>query len=212
VPDREPLNRERIIAAALALADADGVDALSMRTLAGRLGCAPMSLYNHVADKDELLAEMLEAVADEVGPPTPDRDPLEAIRLRAISTREVLVRHRWAAELWQRAVPGPARTRIMEELLAMLARTDLSPEAAHHGFHAVNNHVLGYTLQELGMTMGDDPEKTARDYQKAIVDDFPLMAAHIQQHLDGDTSRTFELVLDLILDGLTRLGPRSQGR
>ena len=205
MPDREPLNRERIVAAALALADTDGVDALSMRTLAARLGCAPMSLYNHVADKDELLTAMLEAVADEIEPLAPDRDPLDAIRVRAISTREALVRHRWAAELWQRAALGPARTRLMEELLAMLARTDLSPEVAHHGFHAVNNHVLGYTLQELGMNMGKDPERTARDFQKAIVADFPLMAAHIQQHLDGDTSRTFELVLDLILEGLVRL-------
>jgi AcrR family transcriptional regulator len=204
VPDRKPLNRERIVAAALALADTDGVAALSMRTLAGRLGCAPMSLYNHVADKDELLTAMLEAVADEIEPPEPNREPLDNIRTRAISTRQALVRHPWAAELWQRSVPGPARTRLMEQLLAMLARTDLSPEGAHHGFHAVNNHVLGYTLQELGMNMGDDPEKTARDFQKAIVADFPLMAAHIQQHLDGDTSRTFELVLELILEGLLR--------
>jgi AcrR family transcriptional regulator len=198
------LNRERIVAGALALADAEGVDALSMRTLAGRLGCAPMSLYNHVADKDELLTAMLEAVADEIEPPDPDCEPLDAIRARAIATREALVRHPWAAERWQRSMPGPARTRLMEELLAMLARTDLSPETAHHGFHAVNNHVLGYTLQELGMNMGDDPETTARNFQEAIVADFPLMAAHIQQHLDGDTSRTFELVLDLILEGLVR--------
>lgn len=203
--DREPLNRDRIVAAAVALVDTDGVDALSMRTLAGRLGCAPMSLYNHVADKDELLTAMLEAIADEIEPPEPDREPLDAIRARAISTRAALARHPWAAELWQRSVPGPARTRLMEELLEMLARTDLSPKVAHHGFHAVNNHVLGYTLQDLGMNMGDDPEKTARDFQDAIVADFPLMAAHIQQHLDGDTSRTFELVLDLILEGLARL-------
>jgi AcrR family transcriptional regulator len=208
VPDREPLNRERIVAAALALADTDGVDALSMRTLAGRLGCAPMSLYNHVADKDELLTAMLEAVAEEIELSETTREPLDAIRVRAISTRDALVRHPWAAELWLRFVPGPARTRLMEELLAMLARTDLSPEVAHHGFHAVNNHVLGYTLQELGMSMGDDPATTARDFQQAIAADFPLMAAHIQQHLDGDTSRTFELVLDLILEGLVRLDRR----
>ena len=204
MPDREPLNRARIVAAALALADGDEVAALSMRTLAGRLGCAPMSLYNHVVDKDELLTAMLEAVADEIEPPEPDREPLDAIRVRAISTREALVRHPWAADLWQRSLPGPARTRLMEEMLAMLARTDLSPQVAHHGFHAINNHVLGYTLQELGMNMGDDPAKTARDFQEEIAADFPLMAAHIQQHLDGDTSRTFELVLDLILEGLVR--------
>ena len=205
MPDREPLNRDRIVAAAVALVDTDGVDALSMRTLAGRLGCAPMSLYNHVADKDELLTAMLEAIADEIEPLEPDREPFDAIRARAISTRDALARHPWAAELWQRAVPGPARTRLMEELLEMLARTDLSPKVAHHGFHAVNNHVVGYTLQDLGMNMGDDPEKTVRDFQEAIVAEFPLMAAHIQQHLDGDTSRTFELVLDLIIEGLARL-------
>lgn len=99
----------------------------------------------------------------------------------------------------------------MEELLAMFSKSDLSPEVAHHGFHAINNHVLGYTLQELGMNVGDDPRRTARAFQKAIAADFPLMAAHIQQHLDGDTSRTFELVLDFILEGLVQRS-RAGGR
>lgn len=205
MPDRQPLDRAGIVEAAVALADVEGVGALSMRGLARRLRCAPMSLYNHVADKDALLSAMLEAVADEIEAPHADTDPFDAIRAGAISTREALVRHRWAAGLWQRDVPGPARTRLMERLLELLDATDLSPEVAHHGFHAINNHVLGYTLQELGMDMGEDPEQTARDYQTGIAADFPRMAAHVQQHLDGDTSRTFELVLDLILDGLVRL-------
>ncbi len=205
-PTREPLDRARIVATGVALADDDGVGALSMRNLARRLGFEVMSLYNHVASKDELLALMVDAVAAEIDPPSPDDAPLAAVRAQAIATHDALVRHRWAPVLWLRYLPGPARTRLMEDLLRLLATSGLSPDLAHHGFHAVNNHVLGYTLQQLEMTLGRaDPEATAREFLAGIDGAYPHMAAHVRQHLDGDTARSFELVLDLILDGLVRL-------
>ncbi len=204
---REPLDRARIVAAAVALADAEGVGAVSMRNLARRLGYEVMSLYNHVAHKGELLGLMVDEVAAQIAAPPPGTPPLAAVRTMAVATRDVFVAHPWAPELWQRHVPGPARTRAMEELLRLLDESGLSPDVAHHGFHAVNNHVLGYTLQELGMTMGEeDPESSARKYLADIeTGDYPHVAAHVRQHLEGDTASSFELVLDLILDGLVRL-------
>ena len=203
---REPLHRAGIVAAAMALADEEGVGALSMRNLAGRLGYEVMSLYNHVANKDELLFLMVDAVAAEIDGPPPGAAPLAAVRAGAVSTHDVLVRHPWAPDLWQRHLPGPARNRLMEDLLGLLDQSGLSPDLAHHGFHAVNNHVLGYTLQQLGMALDDDSDAKAREYLAGIdTGDFPHMVAHVRQHLDGDTASSFELVLDLILDGLVRL-------
>jgi AcrR family transcriptional regulator len=207
---REPLDRAAIVARAVAFADERGTDALSMRKLAGELGYEVMSLYNHVANKDEVLALMVDAVAAEVPAPDPDTEPLIAVRTLAVETRAALVRHPWAAGLWLRHMPGPARVHHMERLLASLAATDLSPAVAHLAFHAVNNHVIGYTLQEQAMAYvlppDGDADALARSFLVGIdTQAHPHIATHVQQHLDGDTASSFELVLDLILDGLTRL-------
>jgi AcrR family transcriptional regulator len=195
------------VAAAIAVVDADGVGALSMRHLASRVGYEVMSLYNHVTNKDELLSLMVDVVAAEVGPPDPSATPLQAVRSMAVATRGALGRHPWAAELWLRQMPGPARTQLMDHLLQLLDQSGLSAELAHHGFHAVTNHVLGYTLQELGMTAGRESiEATAEQFLAGIsATTYPHMVAHVRQHLDGQTGSSFELVLDLILDGLVRL-------
>lgn len=208
-PQREPLNRDAILTTAIDLADVDGVGALSMRNLARSLGFEVMALYNHVANKNELLAAMVDAVAGEIAPPESEVEPLAAVRELAIATRAVLVIHPWASELWLKHLPGPARSDQMELLLRTLGASGLSDELAHHGFHAVTNHVHGYTLQEQGMTLGQDRESaedTMFEYLATLSDDdHPHAIAHVHQHLDGDTSSSFELVLDLILDGLVRL-------
>jgi AcrR family transcriptional regulator len=207
--DREPLDRDAIVANAVAFADERGTDALSMRKLAAVLGYEVMSLYNHVANKDEVLSLMVDAVAAEIPAPNPDDDPLVAVRTLALDTREALLRHPWAASLWLRQLPGPARVQHMEYLLAALAATEMTPAVAHLAFHAVNNHVIGYTLQEQAMAYvvpaGGDPDALARSFLDGIsADDLPHIVTHIQKHLDGDTARSFDLVLDLILDGLSR--------
>ncbi len=207
--EREPLDRDAIVARAVAFADEHGTDALSMRKLAAELGYEVMSLYNHVANKAEVLALMVDAVAAEVPAPNPDDDPLVAVRTLAIETRAALVRHPWAAALWLRHLPGPERVQHMEYLLAALAATDMTPAVAHLAFHAVNNHVIGYTLQEQAMAYivptDADPDALARSFMEGLsADDLPHTVTHIQQHLDGDTARSFDLVLDLILDGLAR--------
>ncbi len=207
--EREPLDRDAIVGRAVAFADEHGTDALSMRKLAAELGYEVMSLYNHVANKNEVLALMVDAVAVEIPAPMPDDDPLVAVRTLAIETRAALVRHPWAASLWLRQLPGPARVQHMEDHLAALAATDMAPAVAHLAFHAVNNHVIGYTLQEQAMAYvlpaGGDGDALARSFMDGLsTDAFPHTITHIQQHLDGDTARSFELVLDLILDGLAR--------
>jgi AcrR family transcriptional regulator len=202
-----PLGRAAIVAAAVAAADTEGIGALSMRRLARSLGYETMSLYNHVRNKDELLSSMVDAVVGEVGPPDPSDAPLDAVRATAIATRGALGRHPWAAELWLRHLPGPERTRLMDELLRLLDESGLRPDLAHHGFHAVTNHVVGYSLQEIGMTRDrGDPVGTAEQYLADISNGkYPYMVAHVRQHLEGDTASSFELVLDLILDGLVRM-------
>jgi AcrR family transcriptional regulator len=206
---REPLDRDAIVSRAVAFADERGTDALSMRKLAAELGYEVMSLYNHVANKAEMLSLMVDAVAGEISDPDPGGDPLVAVRTLAVDTRAALVRHPWAASLWLRQLPGPARVRHMENQLAALAATDMTPRVAHLAFHAVNNHVIGYTLQEQAMTYvvpaDGDADSLARSFIEGIsADDFPHTIAHVQQHLDGDTASSFELVLDLLLDGLAR--------
>ncbi|MEL7207478.1 MAG: TetR/AcrR family transcriptional regulator C-terminal domain-containing protein [Actinomycetota bacterium] len=208
--ERAPLDRDAIVEAAIALADAEGIAALSMRKLAASLGFEVMSLYNHIANKDELLAAMVDAVAAEVDELPSGLPPLEEARALAVATRAAFVRHPWAPDLWLRHMPGPARTDQMEHLLRVLAESGLSAENAHHGFHAVNNHVVGYTLQELGMALppGDDTavDARAREYLAGLSSErHAHTIAHVHQHLAGDTSSSFELVLDLILDGLVRL-------
>jgi AcrR family transcriptional regulator len=208
--DRAPLDRNAIVAGGIAFADERGTDGLSMRKLAAGLGYEVMSLYNHVASKAEVLTLMVDAVAAEIPDPDPAAEPLVAVRALAVDTRAALVRHPWAASLWLRQLPGPARVRHMENHLAALAATDLSPRVAHLAFHAVNNHVIGYTLQEQAMayvTLSDgDAEVLARSFMEGLSEeDSPHTITHVRQHLDGDTASSFELVLDLILDGLARL-------
>lgn len=216
---RQPLERDVIVRAAIALADANGVGALAMRKLAEELGFKVMALYNHVANKDDLLGYMVDAVAAEIQTPPSDTPPLEALRSVAISMQAVLRRHPWAPELWNRHLPGLARTRHMEYLLRTLDHTGLPGELAHHGFHAITNHVVGYTLQEVEMSaaLGSDQaalEGKGAEYLSGIsAEEFPYMVAHVHQHLEGHASSSFELVLNLILDGLVRMSAdRSTGR
>ncbi len=206
---REPLDTQRIVAAGIELADAEGVDALTMRRLAERLGLKVMALYNHVANKDELLSLMVDSIAGSIELPSRDAEAMQAVRAHAVAMRAAFVRHPWAPALWQRYLPGPHRIDHMESQLRTLNESGLPPAIAHHGFHAVKNHVLGYTLQELAMDFdADDADApSAIDVFLASVTPgtHPHTVAHVQQHIDGDTGSSFELVLDLILDGLAGL-------
>ena len=206
---RTPLDAERIVTVGIELADGDGVSSLTMRRLADELGYKVMALYRHVANKDELLTLMVDAVAGTIVMPDPGAAPMDGIRQHAIATRDAFVRHPWAPSLWLHHMPGPRRIDHMEYLLAAFSRSGLPDDLAHHGFHAVNNHVLGYTLQAQEMDIPADEasmEEMARGFIASLdPTDHHHTIAHVEQHLAGDTGTSFELVLDLILDGLARL-------
>lgn len=200
--DRKPLTRERILTKAIELADAEGVSELSMRKLARSLGFEVMSLYNHVSNKTDLLEGMTDQVAGEIEHPPPDLPWDEAMRQISRSTKEALTTHRWAAMLWVTTMPGPIRFDLMEWNLATLARADLDEDASHSAFHAINNHVIGYVLQNVLLDF--DPEGEWRDRIDDLVstERHPHVLAHIQQHLSGDHGPSFDYVLDLIVDGI----------
>ncbi len=206
---RTPLDRDAIVRAGIELADAEGVGVLTMRRVADHLGFKAMALYNHISSKEDLLKAMLDAIATEIDEPPPECEPMQAIRQHAIATRDAFLRHPWAAGLWGVTMPGESRTAHIEYLLSVLARSDLDAETAHDGFHAINNHVLGYSMQEQALTVlfaGRGIESLVNEFQEtAPVDRFPHTNAHLQEHLDGNTSTSFELVLDLILEGLARV-------
>jgi AcrR family transcriptional regulator len=210
VAPRTPLSRERVLHAAVALADEAGIEALSMRRLAKELGVEAMSLYNHVANKDEILDGILDVVVGEIDLPSDGVDWKTAIRRSAISTRDVLLRHRWASTHWMsRQSAGHARLRHGDWILKTLREAGFPKDLIYHAFHILEAHVLGFTGMQLSLPHGgEDLAGIAATFLRELpADEYPDLVEHITQHLephDGDEGG-FELGLDLILDGLERL-------
>jgi AcrR family transcriptional regulator len=207
---RIPLSRERVLHAAVALADVGGIEALSMRRLAKELGVEAMSLYNHVANKDEILDGIIDLVVGEIDHPSDGVDWKTAIRRSAISSRDVLLRHRWASKLWMsRQGGGRARLRHADWTLKTLREAGFSKDLIYHAFHILDAHVLGFTALQLSIPhRGEDLAGMATTFlQQLPADEYPDFVEHVMQHLEphhGDEGG-FELGLDLILDGLERL-------
>ena len=201
-----------MLRAAIALADEEGIEALSMRRLAKELGVEAMSLYNHVANKDEILSGMLDLVLGEIDLPAATADWKAAIRANAVSNRETFLGHPWAAALSisPQSGGGPAQLRRSDRLLRTLREAGLSEELIYHAFHIVGSHILGFTVQQLNYQQmeGADLKDLANAFlQKLPVDEYPDFVEHVQQHLEPHDGAEggFELGLDLILDGLERL-------
>lgn len=212
---RPPLSREAVLVAAVLLADEDGIEALSMRRLGAALGVEAMSLYNHVADKDDLLGGMVELVVAEFELPSTGRPWKAALRASAISAHEALVRHPWAADLLvtRPMQVGPARLRHMDGVLRALRGAGLSEMTTDHAFHVLDSYIIGITLQEVSfpievVRMPGMAEAFLRDFP---VDEYPAMAEHVRFHIDSGIydEGDFEFGLDLILDGLERSRKRS---
>ena len=208
---RTPLSRERVLRAAVDVADADGIGALSMRQLGGMLGVEAMSLYNHVAGKDDLLDGMVDVVFSEIDLPPAGTDWKLAMRQRAISARQVLSRHRWALGLMEsRASPGPATLRHHDAVIGLLREGGFSIAMAAHAFSVLDSHIYGFALQEASLPF-DTAEQTA-ELAEAILQQLPagayphlaeLTTEHVLQP-GYDYGNEFEFGLDLILDGLER--------
>jgi AcrR family transcriptional regulator len=212
---RAPLSRERVLRAAIALADAAGVEALSMRKLAKELGVEAMSLYNHVANKDDILDGIVDMVFGEIEPPSTEVDWKAAMRQRAISTREALRRHPWAIGLMEaRPKPGPANVQLHEAVLKCLREAGFSLPATVHAYSVQDSYIYGFALQENALPAAlDTPEGGAEVAARVLAatpgaDELPysfeMVAGHIATSGYNFTEE-FEFGLDLILDGLERL-------
>ena len=207
---RAPLSKERVLRAAVELADRDGLDALSMRRLAKELGVEAMSLYNHVANKDEILAGMLEVVVGEIELPADEADWKLAVRRSAISNRDVLRRHPWASRLWMSAQSGgPAQLTRTDWVLRTFREAGLTQHLVYHALHILDAYVLGATVQHQSFPYkGEELAGLANTFlQQLPADEYPDLVEHVRQHLDPPpgTEGGFELGLDLILTGLERL-------
>ena len=212
---RVPLSRERILRAAVALADRSGVESLSMRKVAQELDVVPMALYRHVANKDEMLDGMLDLVVGEVDPPEAGVDWKTAIRGRILSARRALLRHPWAASVIEtRGDPTPAVIQYMDQMIGLLRSGGFSMELTHHALHAMGSRMLGFSQELFDDTADMNPEMEAEMW-RATADLYPYIGELIETVMHDDASVVggrgcddqfeFEFALDLMLDGLERL-------
>lgn len=210
---RVPLSRERVFRGAIAIADAAGIGALTMRSLARELGVKPMSLYHHVANKEEILDGIIDVVFNEIELPPADAGWRSAIRQRAISARRVLARHPWATPLVEsRTNPGPATLRQHDSVIGTFRRAGFSIQMTAHAFSLLDSYVYGFAIQEAGLPFtGPD---AAADVTESILaqflpsDEYPHLAELATEHVlqpGYDYGDEFELGLDFILDGFDRL-------
>jgi AcrR family transcriptional regulator len=208
---RVPLSRERVLRAAVTRADERGLKSLTMRSLGEAVGVEAMSLYNHVANKDDLLDGMVDLVFSEIQLPTSGGDWKTAMRQRAISAREALARHPWALGLMEsRTSPGPAALRHHDAVLGCLRNGGFPVELAAHAFSALDSYIYGFVLQEANLPF-DTAEETAEVAQMILqqlpADQYPHLTELTIEHVlqpGYDYGDEFEYGLDLILDGLDR--------
>jgi AcrR family transcriptional regulator len=202
-----PLSRERVLHAALRLADEEGLEALSMRKLAQALGVKAMSLYNHVASKDDLLDGLVDLVVSEIEVPSLDTDWQIAMARRATSAHAVLLRHPWATQpLVSRVNVGPAMLRYIDATLGCLCAAGFSLEMADHVWNAIDSHIYGFTLQELNFPFEATEYAEAATQGLALIpaDQYPYLNQLTHSVIEGryDGLHDFEFGLKLILNGL----------
>jgi AcrR family transcriptional regulator len=198
-----------VIAAAVQLADAIGVDALTIRKLAAELDVKPMTIYHHVSNKEAIIDGMVDVVFDEIDLPPTDLDWKRAIRQRTESAREVLARHPWAAPLMEsRTSPGPATLRHHDAVLGCLRAGGFSLEMTAHAYAVIDAFVYGFALQEASLpaTAGDEMADLAQSMSAAMpAGEYPHLVEFTTEHVlrpGYDFGREFDFGLDLILDGL----------
>src|SRR5688572_17615230 len=209
---RLPLSRERVLHAAIALADRGGIESLSMRKLGQELGVEAMSLYNHVTNKDDIEDGIVEIVLAEIEVPPDGVAWKAALRQTAVSSHDVFVRHRWACSLMMRRPRvSPARMQWMESVLRTLREAGFSADMTHHAYHALDSHITGFTLWQVSMPFEtkEELDELAVGFLREIpADEYPYVIEHAHQHLEPaspDGASEFEFGLELILDGLERL-------
>jgi AcrR family transcriptional regulator len=206
---RAPLNRDRVLRAAVDLADQSGISSLSMRKLGEALGVEAMSLYNHVANKNDLLDGMIDIVFGEIDLPSGDSGWRAAMRRRAVSARLVLRRHRWAIGLMEsRTSPGPATLRHHDAVLGCLRQAGFSVKLTGHAYSLIDSYIYGFALQEAGLPFGTGEEaaQVAQEISEQFASgQYPYLTEFAMTHVlqpGYDYADEFEAGLDLILDSL----------
>ena len=217
---RIPLSRERVLRAAVALADERGIDELSMRKLGQQLGVEAMSLYNHVANKEDVLDGMVDFVVGEIDPPPTGTDWKTAMRERALSARRALLRHPWASRVLEsRITPTPMVLEYFDSMIGLLRAGGFSIDLTHHAMHAMGSRLFGFT-QELFDDSGTDLDPEAEAIMlRTMAAKYPhlgemaLAISHDEDSVVGqgcDDQFEFEFALDILLDGLERLRDRAR--
>ncbi len=209
---RAPLTRERVLTEAVSFVDEVGLGALTMRELGQRLGVEAMSLYNHVANKDDILDGMVDLVVSEIDIPSGTADWKEAMRRRAVSAQAVFARHPWASGLIDsRQTSGPARLRYFDWMVGTLRRAGFSLEMSARAFSILDSYIYGFGRERLNMSAGSDmpPEEMAEAFLHEIPEDeYPYLREMVVDYAltsEQDEGADFAFGISLILDGLERL-------
>ncbi|MDA8204002.1 MAG: TetR/AcrR family transcriptional regulator C-terminal domain-containing protein [Chloroflexi bacterium] len=207
---RRPLSRDRVLRAAILLADEGGLESVSMRKLGQALRVEAMSLYKHVANKDDILDGVADLVMGDFEVPSGDVDWKTAIRRGAISAHQALLHHPWASSLIEsRANAGPARLRYLDAVIGVLSGAGFTMPMVMRAIMALDSHTYGFVLQELAWPFDDEhaPEVAAAFARGLPAGEFPnlLAMAEMVSRAPGGVPAAFEFGLDLILDGLERL-------
>lgn len=204
------LSRDAIVTAAVALADAGGIEAVSMRRLGQELGVDPMSLYRHVGSKDALLDAMSDAVVAQIEPVTDAGSWQASARATMLAARAAMLEHPWTVELRSsRAAPTPAELRHLDTLLGILRDGGFSVALTHHAIHVLGSRVLGFS-QDLYDDGGDTPPHEAEAMARALAGSHPRLAelavavTHTGALGGCDDDAEFVFAIDLVLDGLER--------
>lgn len=207
--ERAPLSRERVLQCAVELADEQGIGSLTMRSLAQSMGVKPMSLYHHVANKEEILDGIVDIVFSEIELPSQDGNWGEQMRRRAHSVRQVLGRHTWAIGLLEsRTAPGPATLRHHDATLGVLRGAGFSLPRAAHAYALLDSYVYGFALQEASMPLsGPEPvaEVAAPILDSFSAQEYPYLFEMATEHVlqpGYAFADEFEIGLEVILDAL----------
>ena len=204
---RAPLNRERVLRAAVALAVESGLEALTMRRLGQELGVEAMSLYKHVANKDDILDGIVDLVVGDIDVPPTGIDWKTAMRARANSAHETLLAHPWAPMLiMSRFNIGPGMTRYLDATLGRLREGGFSISGALDAWHTLDSHIYGFTLQELSLPFDieESPQVSAAVLGQLSAQRFPHVVEVITEIMQTGRQEDFAFGLELILDGLER--------
>jgi len=208
---RGRLSRDKVLRAALDVADAHGVAGLTIRSLADALGVKPMSVYHHIANKDEILDGIVDLVFGEIDLPVTGGDWRVEIRQRAQSTRQVLRRHSWATTLLEsRRTPGPANLRHHDSVLGTFRAAGFSVEMTAHAYALVDAYVYGFALQEASLPFSDPdsvPEVAGPILEQFSTGEYPHLvelATEFVMQPGYDFGDEFDFGLELVLDGLAQ--------